>query len=139
MSTRNCGGMPCALATSSVLTKTPSSTVASCTMALTAYSALADIRMLVRLVGNVGPVCHRRREAPRQTGRQGRVADAETVLATSAGDGKHRVSKLRTTHDEVGQPRIGLVVGQRRAVDARCVQTRGAGHGDGRRRVPFVL
>src|SRR5690349_720736 len=59
MSTRNCGGMPWALARSSVFTSTPPSTVASWTMARTAYSALADIRMLARLVG-IAQRAHRR-------------------------------------------------------------------------------
>src|SRR5262245_38973374 len=71
MSTRNCGGMPWALARSSVLTRSPSSTVASCTMALTAYSALADIRMVANLVGNIVSAWNHDGEQVRHRGEAG--------------------------------------------------------------------
>src|SRR5215218_3898143 len=73
MSTRNWAGMPCALARSSVLTTTPSSVVANCTMARTAYSALADIRMPDTLVAAGGAVSPGQR-AHRHRHRRGGVA-----------------------------------------------------------------
>src|ERR1700754_1006748 len=98
MSTRNCGGMPWALARSSVLTTSPSSTVASCTMALTAYSALADIRMVANLVGNIVSAGN---------------YDGEQVGHRGEAGGLHR---LRRHH---GVPQAGQSAGRRRRCDHR--------------------
>src|SRR5213083_2914228 len=104
MSTRNCGGMPWALARSSVLTRTPSSTVASCTMARTAYSALADIRMLARLVGNIvsagnhdGEQVGHRGEAGSLHGlggHRGVTQSGQSAGSGRAGDHRRRIAEI---------------------------------------------
>src|ERR1700680_2223967 len=98
MSTRHWGGMPCAAARSSVLTRTPSSTVANSTMARTAYSALADIRMR-RILPGSPPGLPRR------------------------GDREAAAGQLASAYHQIGQQRVGPVVLERRAVDPRGVQS----------------
>src|SRR4029453_13066229 len=96
--------MPWALATSSVLTRTPWSTVASCTMALTAYSALADILMLARLVGNVvcvgnhdGEQVGQRSEdggLPRLRGHRGVTQSGQGAGRRRRGDDRRRIAEV---------------------------------------------
>src|SRR5258705_1298870 len=65
--------------------------------------------------------------------------DANLAEGSAGGDGQHRVGELWAAHHEIWQQRVGLVVDQRCAVDARRVQSRGTGHHYWRRGVPFVL
>src|SRR5271166_806526 len=134
MSTRNCGGMPWAFAKSSVLTRTPPSTVASWTIARTAYSALADMRMDTILPPTPDD------DAGRGPARGG-VGQCLNVKSRggSAGDLQHRVGVFGPAHHQVGQQRIGPVVLQWRTVDTRRVQTGRASNRDRGSRVPLVL